>query len=349
MGFTVAQMADLIASTLPKIERRNWTELGPQLTDYVAAKRLFAEHKVKKDGGTSLQWKVRPNIGAHARWVKPYDQDVVNVGTDVLTADVPWRHSNTNWLIELHEVAINGASAEKILDLIQLRRTEAMISQIEQMEVAFWTKPPASTDELMPYGLEYWLVKEASTTGKFTTNLPAGGWSNVGGIVPATYTRWSNWTAEYTSVSKDNLIVLLRKAMEYTDFQPPVDFPDLTGPTQKVLYTDVPTRLSLEQLAEQQNDNLGNDLDSKHGVTMIRGCPVASAPQLLTAGVLMGKGPIYGIDWGTFEVVFLEGFDGVESKPMVNPLGHLQVITHVDSSLNFRCLNRRKNFVLATA
>ena len=45
-----------------------------------------------------------------------------------------------------------------------------MIALAELVENAGWTKPASSSDETEPYGLTYWIVKNA-TTG-FTGGLP---------------------------------------------------------------------------------------------------------------------------------------------------------------------------------
>jgi hypothetical protein len=58
---------------------------------------------------------------------------------------------------------------------------------------------------------------------------------------------------------------------------------------------------------------------------------------------------VIGLDWNSFQPVFLEGNYMAESTIGIgqNPLQPLVSSTTVDTTLNIRCVDRRKNFVLS--
>ena len=59
--------------------------------------------------------------------------------------------------------------------------------------------------------------------------------------------------------------------------------------------------------------------------------------------------PIYGINWGSYRPVFLSGEYMREEGPTKASNQHTVFVTHIDTTMNLQCTNRRVNFVLATA
>jgi hypothetical protein len=187
----------------------------------------------------------------------------------------------------------------RILDILKIRRIDAMISLTELMETAFWSFP-TSTDDVTPYGIAYWIVKAGmSTTGGFNGTLQSG-YTTVGGVNPTTYPRWRNWNCQYTVVSKDDLIRKWREAATKTDFTPPVDgIPTFNTGDQYGFYSNYAVIGALEEVLEAQNDDLGEDVASMDGRAVFRRSPVNYVPKLDADTT----GPVYGHELGHFQNV----------------------------------------------
>ena len=101
----------------------------------------------------------------------------------------------------------------------------------------------------------------------------------------------------------------------------------------------------MEQIVEDQNDALGNDVAAKDGMVTFRRLPVVEVPYFTEN--LETPAPFVGIDWSTIRIMRLKGRWNVKSPVGVAPLQHNVVQGFVDSQWNIKCVNRRKNFLVA--
>ena len=331
-------IADLIKVTQRDLGKMKWTDAASTLQNYVAFKNLMREKKVEFDSGYGIQWQVQVALGGLARSVGLYQADNINVPDVMQQATIPWRHWNTAYAIERREIAMNRDPA-RIVELVKIRRMTAMLDFAELYETDFWSKPVDSTDLLKAFGVPYWIVKNTSTG--FNGGNPSGFSSGAGAISSSTYTGWANYTFQYTLVTKDDLIRKMRKAATFTNFMSPVDIPSYNTGNDYGFYTNYNVLGKLEEALEGQNQNLGNDVASKDGVTMFRQNPVTWVPKLETDT----SDPIYGINWGVFAPVFLKGEYLREQGPDVSGNAHTVFQTNVDTSGNFKCSDRRRLFV----
>lgn len=333
------EIADLVATTLRDLGEFKWTDLATDLQDYVALPKLLKKEKVQFDAGYGIQFNAMVDHSGAAHNTGLYEVDTVNVADVMKSANIPWRHATTNYAYERREVAMNR-SPRKIIDLLKIRRADAMISLAELMEDNFWSAPASSSDELAPYGVPYWIVK--NNTEGFNGGTPSG-FSDVAGLNTTTYPRWRNWTAQYTVVSKDDLVRKMRKAATFTKFKSPTEVPSYSRGNRYGYYANYDVVGRMEELLEAQNDDLGNDVASKDGMVTFRRNPVVWVPKLEEDTT----DPIYGINWGDFYPVFLRGEYMKEQGPMLSPKQHTVHEVHIDLTLNFKSCNRRKHFVIA--
>lgn len=337
---TAQQINDLITGTQNDLGRLKITDISYALQEYVAMPKLLRKEKVEFEGSPAIQWNVNVTTSGAARNVGLYGTDDVNVDDTLQTASVPWRHTTTNYAIERRELAMNKGKY-KIVELVKVRRRNAMTDLAVQFENDFWSKPTDSTDTLKPFGIDYWCV--ASQTAGFNGTNPSGFTSGAGGLSSSTYTRWANYTDGYTSVTKDDLIAKWRKAATLTNFKSPVgdEGPDEYNTGNRYgYYMNYAVLGVLERALENQNDNLGNDIASKDGKALFRGNPCTYVPQLDSNS----KNPVYGINWGVFSPVVLSGeFMREEAMaPLSNQ--HTVFVTHIDTTYNYKCWDRRRLF-----
>jgi hypothetical protein len=338
MALTAENIADLVSTTLRDLGKGKWSDLTSDIQKFYAMPQMLKEKKVGFDSGYGIQWNVMLGTSGAARNVGLYQTDNVNVADRMTTANVPWRHTTTDFAIERREVLMNK-EASRIVELVKVRRADAMVDLAKRMEIDFWSKPDSSSDVTTPYGLKYWIVNNA--TEGFNGGNPTG-FATCAGIDASTVTQWRNWSSQYTNVTRDDLVSRVRKAMTYCDFRPPVETSSYApGKVEWALYTNYDVLGTLETLLEDQNENLGNDLASKDGQVMFRRCPVYFVPQLDSDTA----DPIYGIDWSVFKPVFLKGdymYEHTEKAPSQSNV----TVTHIDTTYNYECRDRRRLFVV---
>jgi hypothetical protein len=339
---TIEQINDIQKTTLNQLGKFKWTDITSDLQEHIVMPKMMKKEKVKFDDGKAIQWNFQHTAEGNVRNVGLFASDQSNVVDSMVTASIPWTHKTANWSIDRREVAVNRG-ASRIVELVKTRRTGMMIDVAANMEAEFWDAPDAN-DTLKPFGVKYYVVRSASADG-FNGGEPSGFTSGVANLLTATYPRWKNYTGRYVDVTKGDLVARVRKALRYTDFKPPVDIEQYNrGAARYSMYTNYDVVSALESLAENQNDNLGNDLASKDGTVMIRKVPVVDVPYLDADST----DPVYGIDWSVFYPVFLSGEYMRESEPQSYG-SHWVSTVHLDFSYNFMCTNRRKLFIIDKA
>ena len=94
-----------------------------------------------------------------------------------------------------------------------------------------------------------------------------------------------------------------------------------------------------EKLAEEQNQNLGGDLNSMAGETTFNRMQIIHVPQL-DSNTLR---PMFGVNWTAMKFKVLEGEYMREMKKM-DAQRHRTQEFHIDLSCNLKCLSRRRQW-----
>ena len=333
---------DLVQTTLDDLGRFNYTEIASDIQDHVAWNQLMNRERTVFGSGRGMTWEVMVNTSTAAKNTGLFEVDDVDVPDVFQKANVDWRHSTSNMAFDRREEEMNSGAA-RIVDLVAARRTTAMISYAELFENDFWTNPADSSNNLKMFGVPYWIVYNA--TEGFNGSNPSGYTSGAGNLNSDTYTRWKNYTANFASISKDDLVKKMRKASHFTRFMAPNKSNPSTFNTgdRYGYYASYAIVSGLEELLEAQNQNLGVDVASMDKRTLFRGNPVIWAP------ILENKDSevVYGINWGVFKIAFLRGEILRQTGPMPAPLQHNVINVHWDSTTQVICRDRRRNFVIA--
>jgi len=343
MALTAEQIADLVKAVDPDKGRDRWTNIATTLQQYIAMKRLTKDGRVQRYTGRGVQENVMVDDLGTARNVGLYATDVVAVKDIMATLSIPFRHTTGNWSIDRRELSMDQGSPQKIYDLLLSRKVGARISLAKRMEIDFWAAP--LNDDTTPFGVQYWIVKDPTTTpdGAFNGGNPSGFSGGAGSIDSATFTAWKNWTGGYANVTKDDLVRKMRKAYTFIEFEPPVESPDYYSGMDYEIFCNYNVRGKLEEVGENQNENLGRDIASMDGVTTFRAAPLVWVPQLETDTT----DPVFFINWKNFAIVVLEDEFLVEtSLPPQHPQ-HTVLRNHLDLSWNTRAHNRRNLAVIS--
>ena len=337
---TATGLNDLVQTTLRNLGKPNFTEIATDLQDHTAMQSLLKKDRVTFQGGVGAQWDVMVNHSGSAANVGLGASDNVSIVDTMVQATADWRNTTANWSVIGQEVSMNQGEA-RIVDLIKERRIACMIALAELMESNFWGPPVASDDQVTPWGVNTWIVKNA--TEGFNGGAPSG-FTTIG-LNPTTYPRWKNWTAQYASVSRDDFIRKARKAATFTRFKPPVEgIPTFNTGDRYGYYTNYGVIGPLEEALESQNDNLGEDVASQDGKVMFRRVGVVWVPKLEADTT----NPFYGINWGYFKTVILSGWWLKETSVPIYPGQHTVSAHFLDCTYQWITRNRRCHFVIAT-
>ena len=215
---------------------------------------------------------------------------------------------------------------------------------MEELEDRAWAAAPSTTDKILPFSIQYWIVENA-TTG-FNGGLP-GSHTTVGGVNLNDSPTFKNYTDLYTNVTKSDLIKKLRTAHRKVRFVSPVTVEDYRGGIgdRYRLYVNESTISDIEDLGEGQNENLGRDIATMDGTVTFRRHPIIWVPKLDART----DNPVYLIDHSTFYPVCLKGDYLRESEAQKAPNQHNVYQIFVDLTYNYLCVDRRRNAVLSTA
>ena len=338
-ALTPAAFGDLVQTTLKELGRGRFTEIVTNLQRHTAMKNLLQKNKITLQSGYGIQWDVMVNPQNAAFNVGLAASDNVNIVDTMTQASCDWRNTTYSYAYEQRELAMNREPAQ-IVDLVKERRIGSMISMADLMERNFWGPPPASTDTLTPWGVNTWIVKNA--TQGFNGGAPSG-YTSIG-LNPTVYPNWSNWTDAFSIVTPDDLIRKMRKAATFTDWMPPVDgIPTFDTGDSYGIYSNYGVIGPLEEVLIAQNDNIGSDIAQMDGKVLFRKVPVAWVP-ILEADT---TNPVYGIDWAVFKTAILKGWWLKETFIPNYPGQHTISAMFVDCTYQWLCRNRRQNWVIS--
>jgi hypothetical protein len=341
---TDKSIGDLVTGTLDRLGRLRFNMIATRLQHYEVMSRMLRKDKLGFADGTGIQRRIMIDHSNQARMVGLHSTDSVNIGDVLTTLDIPWRHTEVPYGYERREL-LENRGISRIVDILKVRRIDALVALAELLETQFWNKPTDSSDKLDVFGVPYWIVKNNGATAAFQGGNPSGFTSGAGNISSTTNSRWDNWAGGYTLVNKTDLIPKLRTAYRKVKFYSPVSLNDFRRGRgdQYRLYCNESTMQDFEDLGEGQNENLGRDLASMDNVMTFRKNPLIWVPKLDSDTT----NPVYGINWSYFQIVFLLGDYLRETDPRLAPNQHNTWHVWIDLTWNVLCTDRRTNFVLS--
>jgi len=331
-------IADLVVTTLRDLGRLRFQQIAQSLQDYEIFSKWFRRDKVAFDSGIGIRRTLMTKTSGAAGHVGLLQEDDVNI-PDVLTQlDVDWRHARSSWAFIYQETLMNRGRA-MILNIVEPRRADALLSLVETLEEAAWSVP-ASTTAKEPNGVPYWVVTNA--TEGFNGAAPSGH-TTVGGITPSAANNWKNWTAQYVNISRSDLIKKMRTAHRKIRFKSPIsikDYREGRGDRYR-LYTNEDVISGLEDEGSAQNENLGRDIAQLDNTIVFRNHPIVWIPQLDADTT----DPLFMLDHSSFMPVCLKGDFLRESTAIRSPNQHDVFQFFVDLTYNYVCVDRRRQAV----
>jgi hypothetical protein len=341
MGLQYSDIDDAVLLTQNKLIKRGaFVDMQTDLSDHVAVREMWQGRSKQFDGGTDWEFEIQMDHNHSARTVGLYETDGSSENDTMKSGKVSIRHVNAHYIYDQRLPAFQrGGTA--IVNLVKTKYTGMMVSFYELLEEILWGKPEDSSDDKTPFGLAYWVTRNA--TEGFNGGNPAGFSDGRAGISTTDFPRFANWTAKYTTVSKEDLIRKMRRAHRKIQFRSPVSHatPELASMKNGIYVNDTVVGL-IEEVLEAQNQNLGNDIASKDGKAMFKSTPLVYAPYLDGDAT----DPIYMLDWKWLAIGVMSGWENNLSEPYMVPGKHLVRRVDLDASLNMVCTDPRKQAVI---
>lgn len=335
-------IGDLVATTLRDLGRLKFQNVAQDIQDYEVFTKWFRRDKVAFESGIGIQ-RTLMNALVEGQHVGLLDEDAVDLPDVLDQLQVDWRHAQASWCF-IYQEALMNRGRSLILNILEPRRAAALIGLVKTIEDKAWGSPPSSTDKVLPWGVQYWVVPNASTG--FNGGAPSGH-TTVATVSLTDTPNFKNYTALYTTVSKSDLIKKMRAAHRKVRFKSPIsinDYRNGRGDRYR-LYTNETVISDIEDVGEAQNENLGRDVAAMDNTIVFRNHPIIWVPYL-DANT---NDPIYMLDHSTFMPVCLRGDYLRESQADRAPNQHNVFQFFVDLSYNYLCVDRRRNAVFATA
>lgn len=340
-----SDLPDLVVTTLANLGPARFQQIAQNLQYYEAFSRWFRADKVQLDSGYQIQRTVMTTFdSAAAAHVGLNHTDQVNIANNLTTLTIPWRHAQASWGIIFQTDILMNRGRSMVLDVLIPRRADALLALVEELENRAWGTAPSTTNTTLPYSIQYYIVENA--TEGFTGVHP-GSHTSVAGINANNVPKWKNYAAQYTDVSKTDLITKMRDAHRQLQFMSPITINDYRGSVGQRyrIYVNRTTIRQIEDIGEAQNENLGRDIATLDGQIVFRGHPIIWIPKLDERS----DGPMYMVDHNTFYPVCLRGNYLRETEANKAPNQHNTFQVFIDLSYNYLCVDRRRNAVFSTS
>jgi len=351
MAIQGGDIADVVVAVRRAAGPPKWISIAENYTDYLVMPKLFKKGRVSKvNSGYGCLRQIMTGTSGAAKNVGLYQTEDPNVANQLTQMNVPFRHTRSDYSFDRVEMKMAGSGrsgngredGQALLDLLKVRRYDAMLDLAEKFETNFASAPTDPADNLSPYGLPYWIV--SSTTQGFNGTVPSGGFTDVGGVNPTTYPAWTNYTDAYDDVSESDMIRKISRARYSTQWKPPVKFPRLDDQSRRhMLLTDLETVLDFEEKTRSNNDNLGTNVGKYEGMTTFSRTPIEYWPKLDDSSL---NRPFYILDMATFHTPVLRGEYMREMTCKPDKYQPSVTTTYIDTSYNFLCINRRRNSLI---
>lgn len=345
MIIRLSDLQDLMTSTLDDYGPPTFRQIAQRLQRYEIFSRWFREEKIMIQNG----------IGISRRLMTSHDDD--NIHTGIMSEDtysfgahledmrVDWVYFKKDWGFNYYELLANRGEA-LLTNVVEPQRANALLNIASQIEAKGWAAPSGPSDNLVPYGVAYWVVKNASAQG-FNGRYPSG-FTTMAGVDLDLHPNFCNYTDGYSEISEDDAVFKLNQMKQETEFVSPLE---VGGEGDVVLdnyrlYVNNETRLEMMKYAKSNNDDTGFDLSwEKGGGVSFLGSKVVNVPALNSDT----SDPIYMLNHEVFKPVVREDDFLRESELERTSFNHNTYVIWIEGSYNFICEDRRREGVMSKA
>jgi len=356
MPIQTKDILDMLEATRVHTVKETFVDISDDLQEYIVVPYLLTQRGGLKimSGGVGVEHMLMVENGGFSRWVDEFAESTGSIIDHLKKMKVDFCLLNDSVSYTKGEL-IDNKGEDRLQNIIIPRNRAMRLRIAKTMERDFFGTPSA-TDTLTPWGLKYWIVKNA-TTG-FYGGYPTG-FTRVGNINLTEVPNFKNYTAEYTSITKADLITKMRKAHRATNWKSPRTDKGVTGdakPNRRLILTCEDVLEGLENVGEAQNENLGRDMapytagqngpmglmKTGDGDITFKRNPIIHARYLDDDTT----DPLYGMDMSTFFAMTKKGDNMDMGEYEKHPTQKRVYTADIFHRHQVICLNRRNNWVI---
>ena len=357
MSVQTKDMLDMLEATRVHTNKMSFVDISTDLQEFIVQPYMLTQKGGMKviGGGVGISQALMVENGGYSEWVDEFSESTGSIIDHLKTMKVDFCLLHDSVLYTKGEL-IDNKGEDRIQNVI-LPRTRSMWLRVAQTMERDFFGTPSATDDLTPWGLKYWIVKNA-TTG-FNGGYPSG-FTTIGNINLTQVPNFKNHTMQYTAVSKADLITAMRKSHRATNWKSPRTDSGVTGdamPNRRLILTCEDVLEAMENIGEAQNENLGRDLSpftagqngpmglmrTGNGDLLFKKNPIIHARYLDSDT----SDPVYGLDMSTFYAMTKKGDNmnlGEYEKHPTQKRVYTADLFHRHQTL---CVNRRNNWVIS--
>lgn len=316
---------------------------------------LLRKERLNVKGGDAVIDRIDLSNDGNADRVAPFQEVGYSIDDTLLTKTVTFCRYRVGYVLEDEELKVNrsGDYADKIVDIMKLRRWPKVKSMARTHEDDTWNTPDNSTDTERMYGFPYWLNKANSgVTGagfngqtiRFRDGTTSA--TDKAGISPTTYSLYRNYTNVFSDITNHQDVgTKLEQSLKQLNFESPIDARDLVeGPRSRFkLYCGLNTQLEFTSAFRAGGDAFG--LTMSGGTVGFNNIPIIRINPLDDDA----NSSIYGVNWEHFRFNVQEGNFMFEPDPMRDANRPRVLFMNIYNHCNLDCTNvRLGGFVLHT-
>jgi hypothetical protein len=354
-----SDVGDITTFYLENFMPKTWQDIA-RPRQFYAVTELLNKRRKMEPASEKTTWNLKVNSAANTTADSFFSEDSLNRIDLGIKAELKWSYQKTHMLWDRREPALRSSSETKILDYMDMQKTDMYDGFYEQNENWFWTLPTAPNDgsagDPVPFGVPYYVTQSSTTAFGFNGDVPTN-YTTVAGVSPTTYPKWKNGTFRYTSMNNGDFSKKLGEAMDKCQFgsprpgsdneeEPALDFELVSSYKPWQDYQD---------FLFESNDTTGMDAGKYRGgrpsysmnYQMFRGVPWSWSPAISeVSGTARDLNePVYGLNWSTWDVCSQNGLFMEQDEPIKLNNSHNTRVVWMDTALQYRCNNRRLNFV----
>jgi len=300
-------------------------------------------------GGYKINWGVITTVPEKTEFVGPWDSSEGSVAPVSDRAEVDLRIVRTR--IDRNEIDDDVNSGKAALEeMYAVHVPNAMIDHFNKIHGAVWSAPTGPGDYKTPYGVKYYIVRNAteSTANTPTGDLPSG-FTTCAGL---THAKWKNYVFHYTNMTREDMVAKIHRAIMTMRCTPQVDIPmdqQPNVPPRYIAFCNLNVWLALGNIAITQNANQPRDPYN----LVVSGSSVSIAGiKFIYDDTLDSEtgNPIFLLDLDTWEVPVLKGRNGAWwyrlSMQMNNVKQPLVATQYIHSMYSLCCYDRQRNAII---
>lgn len=355
---SISSISDIVRATLPTFERGKWDSVGlAQLyPDYEFVKQFVQGAKRTKQSSYLVDTTLE--VASPSSFEASYTNHPAQTSAPKLVRRIqtPLVKVRTSMTLSEDERELQGATYEKIVDVIQMRMTKWQRDFIEGMEHALLSFPasPSAFPDTLRGVLGYWVAPD-SGGAEFALNGgddPVGHTNGAGGVTVAQEPKWANATGTFDRITSDDFFDKISRFLNQVKNMAVVPHPSPTPDMpRRVGYVQEPVKRAIERWMQASNDDLGQDAGAYRDASYYRSIPftIWHAMSSADSPVRPTTGTVLLIDWNSFMYCVHSAFDQKITGPIQLPNIPSQLVSYNETWHALHCTRRDRNLYLTTA